>query len=50
MLARGELGFTGLRAPEGCVPTGAFFHALAAVPDVKLFEVESDGTARPLVV
>lgn len=50
MLGRGELGFTGVRAPEGCVPTPAFFRALAAVPDVKLFEIGTDGAAESLVV
>ncbi|MBT6118786.1 MAG: hypothetical protein HOH66_13050 [Rhodospirillaceae bacterium] len=50
MLARGELGFTGVRAPEGCVPTAGFFRALAAVPDVKLFEIDAKGEARPLAV
>ncbi|MDH3688808.1 MAG: saccharopine dehydrogenase NADP-binding domain-containing protein [Gammaproteobacteria bacterium] len=37
MLIRGEIAFSGMRAPEGCVDATAFLQGLAKHPDIKLF-------------
>ncbi|MGH6953971.1 MAG: hypothetical protein ACREGL_07305, partial [Alphaproteobacteria bacterium] len=48
-LARGELAFTGVRAPEGCLEARPSLAALARLPDVKFYELDDSGAGRPLV-
>ena len=47
MLLRGEIDFTGVRAPEGCVDAEQFLSITAQHPDIKLFEWHA-GSCQPL--
>ena len=48
MLIRGEIEFSGVRAPEGCVDAKRFLADLATHPDIKLFEHDAYANAQPL--
>ena len=49
MLIRGEIEFTGVRAPEGCVDPVRFLSDLATHPDIKFFEHDEGGVPQPLI-
>ena len=49
MLLRGEVEFTGVRAPEGCVDAGTFLSGLATHPDIKFFEHDAQDVPQPLL-
>ncbi len=48
MLIRGEIEFTGVKAPEGCVDPVRFLSDLATHPDIKFFEHNGGDVAQPL--
>ena len=48
MLIRGEIEFTGVRAPEGCVDAVRFLSDLATHPDIKFFQHDEHGDAQRL--
>jgi saccharopine dehydrogenase-like NADP-dependent oxidoreductase len=50
MLARGDLSFTGIRAPEGCIEPAPFLRHLMAQTDVEIFEWEDDAEPQSLSV
>lgn len=49
-LAKGELGFTGVRAPEGALDPASYLRDLLAGPDIKIFEWEDAAAPRPLML
>ncbi len=49
LLAKGELNFTGVRAPEGCVDPILFLKDLAEHPDIKFYAWEEDNEPEPQV-
>ena len=48
LLANGELEFTGVRAPEGCVDPTLFLKDLAGHPDIKFYTWEEGSEPRTL--
>ena len=50
MLARGELDFRGVAAPEGCIDPAPFLAALQDLPDITLFERPDGGAGQPLAL
>ena len=49
MVARREVDFTGVRAPEGCIDAAAFLGELQTEPDIRLFAWEDGEEPGPLV-
>ena len=48
MLARGELDFRGVRAPEGCVDPGVLLRGLAGEPDLSFYTWQAGEAPAPL--